>query len=509
MSHSAVTVTDPRRRRAVMATVALALIMVVSAVSGLNVALPSLALDTGATQSELQWIVDAYTVVFAGLLLFAGAFGDRFGRRETLMIGLVIFGAAAAVAFFVTEPTWLIVLRAAMGIGAAFVMPTTLAIITSSFPVEERGRAVGAWVGIVGGGAVLGLFASGLLLEWLPWNSFFALNVVLAILAFAATVAVIPESRDSHPPALDPISALLSLVGVVGVVFGIIEAPVQGWSDPEVWGSLLVGISALTIFVVRELRKSAPMLDPRLFRIRGFSAGSLSLVIQFFSAFGLFFILMQYLQFVIGWSPLQSAAALLPMPFVLIPLARRTPELAARFGFGRIAPIGLVSMAIGFALLSRVTVDLNYPLIAAGLVFFAIGMAFAGAPATTAIVSALPSAKQGVASSVNDLSREFGSALGIAVLGSVLNNGYRFGLAPAVSGLPSQVQEAALNSIAFVKVAPLDQFGAAGQALAAAAKQAFVDGVSGAVLTTSIVLLVGAALIAWWGPGAGSTTPDR
>ena len=216
-----------------------------------------------------------------------------------------------------------------------------------------------------------------------------------AILAFAATVVVIPESRDSHPPALDPISALLSLVGVVGVVFGIIEAPVQGWSDPEVWG-----LAACRHQCADDLRcpgtaQPAPMLDPRLFRIRGFSAGSLSLVIQFFSAFGLFFILMQYLQFVIGWSPLQSAAALLPMPFVLIPLARRTPELAARFGFGRIAPIGLVSMAIGFALLSRVTVDLNYPLIAAGLVFFAIGMAFAGAPATTAIVSALPSAKRG------------------------------------------------------------------------------------------------------------------
>lgn len=233
--------TDPRRRRAVMATVALALIMVVSAVSGLNVALPSLAVDTGATQSELQWIVDAYTVVFAGLLLFAGAFGDRFGRRQTLMIGLAVFGCAAAVAFFVVTPLWLIVLRSVMGVGAAFVMPTTLAIITSSFPPEERGRAVGAWVGIVGGGAVLGLFASGLLLEWLAWNSFFALNVVLAVLAFSATLLVVPDSRDVHPPALDPVSAVLSLIGVVGIVFGIIEAPVQGWGDPRVWGRCLSG----------------------------------------------------------------------------------------------------------------------------------------------------------------------------------------------------------------------------------------------------------------------------
>lgn len=497
---------DARRRRAVMGTIALSLMMVVSAVSGLNVALPSLAIETGATQSELQWIVDAYTVVFAGLLLFAGAFGDRFGRRRTLMIGLLIFGTAAALAFFVTSPTALITLRAAMGVGAAFVMPTTLAVITSSFPPDERGRAVGAWVGIAGGGAVIGLFASGLLLEWFSWNSFFALNVTLAVLALIGAILFVPNSTDAHPPGLDLISAVLSLVGVSGLVLAVIEAPVQGWSDPMVWGSLAVGFLALLGFVLRELRKDAPMLDPRLFRLPGFSAGSASLVIQFFSAFGLFFILMQYLQFVIGWSPLQSAGALLPLPFILIPLARRTPGLAARYGFGRIAPIGLVSMAVGFAILSRLTTDLNYPLVLAGLVFFGIGMAFAGAPATTAIVSALPIAKQGVASSVNDLSREFGSAMGIAVLGSVLNNGYRDGLEPYVQALPPAAQEAALNSIAFVKVAPLDQFGPAGQALADAARQAFVSGVTGAVLVTSAVLLLGAIFVALWGsraPGDG------
>ncbi len=493
-------VTDPRKRRAIMAVVAISLMMVVSAVSGLNVALPSLAIETGASQSELQWIVDAYTVVFAGLLLFTGAFGDRFGRRGTLMIGLVIFGAAAAAAFFVTDPGWLIALRAAMGVGAAFVMPTTLSVITTSFPPEERGKAVGIWVGVAGGGAVIGLFAAGLLLEWFNWNSFFALNVTLAAIALVGALLVVPTSTDEHPPALDPVSALLSLVGVSGIVFGIIEGPVKGWTDPSVWGTLALGVAALALFVGRERRKESPMLDPRLFRLRGFSAGSVSLMIQFFSAFGLFFILMQYLQFVVGWSPLQAAAGLLPLPFVLIPLARRTPHLAERFGFGRIAPIGLVSMALGFVILSRVTVELNYPLVAGGLIFFALGMAFAGAPATAAIVGSLPAQKQGVASSVNDLSREFGSALGIAVLGSVLNNGYRDGLVDRVASLPAEAQELVLNSIAFVKAAPLQQFGPQGEALAAAAKESFVSGVSSAAVITAVVLTCAAVFVALWGP---------
>ncbi|MBI1378206.1 MAG: MFS transporter [Frankiales bacterium] len=501
-------ITDPRRRRLVLVVVALALMMVVSAVSGLNVALPDLAVATGATQTQLQWIVDAYTVVFAGLLLFAGAVGDRYGRRGTLVAGLVVFGAAAAVALVTTDPQTIIAVRAVMGVGAALTMPTTLSIITTSFPEEERGRAVGLWVGVAGGGAVLGLFASGLLLQWFSWSSFFALNVTLAVLALAGTLAFVPGSRDDHPPALDALSALLSLIGVSGLVFGIIEGPTQGWGDPMVVGALVVGVVALALFVLRELRKDSPMLDPRLFTLRGFGTGSASLTVQFFAAFGFFFITLQYLQFVVGLSPLMSAVCLLPLPFVLIPLARQAPRLADRFGFRRIASLGLVSMAIGFLVISRIQVDLAYWLFAIGLVFFAIGMALAATPATTAIVRSLPAAKQGVASAVNDTSREFGSAIGIAVLGSVLNSAYRSGMTDAVAGLPDRLAQAALDSVAFVSYAPLDQLGPRGAALAAAAKQSFVDGVSAAVVVGSVVLLVAAAFVAWRGTDGSNDAGD-
>ena len=239
---------------------------VVSAVSGLNVALPSLARDTGASQTQLTWIVDSYTVVFAGLLLFAGALGDRYGRKLLLAIGLVIFGAAAALGLFVTDPDQLIVVRVLMGVGAAAIMPTTLSVITTSFPEAERPRAIGVWVGIAGGGAILGLFVTGLLLEVFPWTSFFGLNVALAVMALVGVWAVVPSSVDESPPALDIVGALLSLTAVTTFVFGIIEGPGRGWSDPLVIAALAVGIIAGIAFVLWELRLKQPMLDPRLFR---------------------------------------------------------------------------------------------------------------------------------------------------------------------------------------------------------------------------------------------------
>jgi EmrB/QacA subfamily drug resistance transporter len=501
---------DPRRTRAVLAVVALALMTVVSAVSGLNVALPDLARETGASQTQLTWIVDAYTVVFAGLLLFAGALGDRFGRKHLLTAGLVVFGAAALAGAMTDDPGALIVVRAVMGLGAAGIMPTTLSVITTSFPAEERPKAVGVWVGVAGGGAVLGLFATGLLLEWFAWNSFFVLNVGLAVLALVGTLAVVPDSVDPAADGLDTVGAVLSLVAVSGIVLGIIEGPERGWGDPLTLGALATGVAAGSLFVLWELRHPHPLLDPRLFRLRGFSAGSLAIAIQFFASFGLFFTVLQYLQFVADLSPLMAAVCLLPLPLVMIPLARNAPRIAARVGYRRIAPVGLGLTAAGLLVISTVGTDFVYGWFAVGLVVFAMGMALAGTPSTTAITEALPHQKQGVASAVNDTARELGSALGIAILGSALNQAYRDGMAEAVRSLPAQAREAALSSIAFTSSPQVEAAGAAARPVVEAARRSFVDGVHGALVVAAAVALVGAVAVLLLAPrGRGSAVASQ
>jgi EmrB/QacA subfamily drug resistance transporter len=505
VSTTASSTRTPTRTGPVLAVVSLALMTVVSAVSGLNVALPDLARETGATQTQITWIVDSYTVVFAGLLLFAGALGDRFGRRGLLLGGLAIFGASAGLGMLTSDPAQLIVLRALMGIGAAAIMPTTLSVITTSFPPEDRPRAIGVWVGVAGGGAVLGLFGSGLLLEFYSWSSFFALNVVLASVALIGTLLVVPGSVDPNPPRLDLVGGLLSLLAVAGTVFGIIEGPERGWGDALTVTGLVIGITALVAFVLWELRVDQPMLDPRLFRNRSFSAGSLTVMVQFFAAFGLFFVVIQYLQFVVGRSPLQTAVAMLPLPLVMIPLARNAPRIARRVGFRRLAPVGLALTATGLVVVSQVDRELTYATFALGLVLFAMGMALAGAPATTAITESLPESKQGVASAVNDTARELGSALGIAILGSVLNQQYRDGMAEAVHGLPSAVAEGAQGSIAFTQSPELGQFGSAGLDLVVAAQQAFVDGISGALLLAAGIVAVAAVVVAILAPSSSRT----
>lgn len=492
-----------RERRRILVTMCVALATVVSSVASLNVALPDLARDTGATQTQVQWIVDAYALVFAGLLLPAGALGDRLGRRRILLAGLAIFGLAALSAAFVDAPGALIAVRATMGLGAALIMPTTLSVITSSFGPGERDRAVAIWAGVAGGSALLGLLVSGAVLELWRWPSIFMLNVVLAVIAAAGTIRFVPAGRAAHRPPLDPGGALLSALGLAALVWAFIEAPQRGWGDGLVVAGFAAGVVLGAAFIVYELRRKQPMLDPRLFALRGFGAGSLSLMVQFFAMFGFIFVLLQYVQYVLGYSPLQAGVALAPMALVLIGVSSRVPGLIARFGVRRVGPPGLAIAGGGMAILSTLDAGASYWHLLAGLLVLGLGLALATTPATTAIVESVPEAKQGVASAVNDAAREVGGALGIAVLGSVLAGAYSSSLGDALAGAgaPAQAVARAQESLP-AAMAVADRLGPRGADLATAASRAFADGLSASLLVAAAVLVAGAIVVYLRGPQA-------
>ncbi|MGA9373004.1 MAG: MFS transporter, partial [Solirubrobacterales bacterium] len=414
-------------RNLVLAAMCVALGTVVSAVSSLNVAIPDLARDLHATQTQLQWVVDAYAVVFAGLLLLAGAIGDAFGRRHLLLGGLAVFSGAAGTALFISSPGALIAVRAVMGLGAAAIMPATLSIITNVFPADERDRAVSIWAGVAGGSALLGLLVSGALLEVFAWDSIFGFSAVLGLAALVAAYRIAPNSTQEGT-RLDVTGGVISAAGLATLVFVIIEGPERGWTDSLTLGAFAVALVSLAAFVAWELRREQPLLDPRLFKLRGFGAGTASITVQFFAFFGFIFVMLQYVQFVLGYSPLVAGIALAPLAVAMMGLSPRVPKLLERFGPARVAPLGLLLMGCGFAVFSTADQGSTYWLLLAGLVPLGVGMALATTPATTAIVSSLPRAKQGVASAVNDLAREVGGALGIAVLGSALTGRYQSGV---------------------------------------------------------------------------------
>ena len=479
---------NPRavRPAAVTAVTCLALAAVVAAMSSLNVALPGIARATHASQTQLAWIIDAYSLVFASLLLPAGAIGDRFGRRRALIAGLSIFGAGSAVAMTAHSAAELIGLRAVLGLGAALVMPATLSTITGTFPGEQRTRAVSVWAAVAGGAAVLGLLTSGILLQVWSWPSVFGLNVVLACAAIAGTIRFVPESADPATPRVDISGAILSVLGIVAVVYSIIEAPSQGWVSVRTLAGLAAGAAILAGFVAWEWRRRAPLLDPRVFARRSLAAGSLSIFVQFFALFGFIFIVLQYLQLVRGDSGLLSAVSMLPMAATMMPSARLAPALVARLGARKVCASGLALIAAAMAVLSQLTPASGYWLLATGLVVLGAGMGLAMTPATSGITSALPAAQQGVGSALNDLSRETGGAVGIAVLASILTATYQSHL--SLDHVPAAQAAAARSSVAVAT--------RLGGTVAAHAQVAFADGMQLALLITAGIVAAAAVSVA-------------
>ncbi len=441
---------DPRihsRRWFLLAMMCLSLVLVVMSVSGLVTAIPTMQEELHASASEIQWILDAYAIVFAGALLSAGALGDRFGRKRALLFGLVVFGIGALVAGLASTAGQVIAGRAVMGIGAAFVMPATLSIITTIFPPEERSRAIAVWAGFAGAGGALGPIVSGALLEAFWWGSAVLVNLPFVAVTFVAIWIFAPESRDEERTPLDPIGALLSIAGLGALVFAIIQGGENGFTDTSVLGAGLVAIVALLGFVQWERRTPHPMLPLRFFEDRHFSVGSGVITTAFFVMFGFFFLVTQYLQFARGYSPLEAGLALLPFPILFIMVSPRSAALMARFGAPRVMASGLVIIAGAFVALSTLSPTTPYYVMAFTFAVLGTGMSLTAAPATTEIMSAVPLTKAGVGSAVNDTTRELGGALGIAIFGSIVNGAYRAGIDLSGIGLPSGVRHQGEDSV--------------------------------------------------------------
>ncbi|MEW6475325.1 MAG: MFS transporter [Actinomycetota bacterium] len=481
----------PRRWQA-LAVLALSLVVIGMDNTILNVALPTLVRDLDASSSQLQWIVDSYVLVFAGLLLTMGAFGDRFGRRLALDAGLVIFVAGSVASAFAGSAEVLIATRAAMGIGGALIMPSTLSIITAIFPAEERGRAIAAWAATAGFGIVAGPVAGGWLLEHFWWGSVFLINVPIVGVALLAGIPLVPESKDPAATPLDPAGAVLSIAGLTALVYGIIEAPNHGWAEGRTLTAFGLAAGLLLAFVAWERRTPHPMLHMSFFRDARFSAGSLSITLVFFALFGSIFVLTQHLQFVLGYSALAAGLRVTPIATLVIaaPLSARLDE---RIGTKVVVAGGLVTVAAGLVLLAGLDAGDGYAPVGFALALLGLGMGATMAPATESIMGSLPLAKAGVGSAMNDTTRMVGGALGVAVIGSVLSSSYATAVRPALGGLPEPAATAAGDSIG-AAVHAAATAGPAAANLLATARSAFVAAMGDALLIGAAVAALGAVL---------------
>lgn len=483
------------RRWAILAVLCLSLMIVIIGNTSLNVAIPTLAKELDASTSQLQWMVDSYALVFAGLLFTAGTLGDRYGRKGALQAGLLVFLVGAAVAATADTAQTVIVARAVMGVAAAFVMPSTLSILTNVFPAEERPKAIAIWAGISGGGAALGPIASGWLLEHFFWGSVFLVNVPVILLAIVAGAVLVPTSKDPSEQPLDVPGALLSIIGLSALVYAIIEAPHNGWLSTQTLLTFGLSFLALAAFALRERTARFPMLDLSLFRDRRFSVASAGITLTFFAMFGTFFLMAQYLQMVLGYTPFESGLFQLPFAFIMMMVAPRVPALVARYGAPRVVPVGLACTAFGLAAFSTIGVDSSLVAIYVCVLPLGLGMAITMTPLTTLIMSSVPLGRAGVGSAMNDTTRELGGALGVAVLGSVVTSRYTAGLGDALAGLPEAARQLADTGLAGSLAVADGIGGPQGEALADAAKQAFVDGLGAAAIIGAVVVAV-AAIVA-------------
>ena len=498
------TIHAPRRRLTILIGVCIALVAVIASVSALNVAQPQLALAFDASQSGVLWMINIYTITMAALLLPLGAVGDRWGRKAVLIAGLVVFGIASAAAGLATTTGVMLAARFFCGVGAAMIMPVTLAVITSTFPAEERSKAIGIWSGVAGGGGILGMFVSAVLVDAASWRWLFVLPVVLVLAAIPMALGAIPNSRQVFEHRFDLVGALTSLIAVIGFVVVLEEGPEQGWTTAITVLSFLVGVGGAIGFVMWELRQQAPLLDVRLFRKRGLASGSVSLLAIFGVPTGIFVVLYPYFQAVLGWSGLRSTLALMPMPELMIACSVLAPRLAARIGVRLTMATGIFLGGAGLALMAIfVSVDGGYLSVLPGYVVMGLGMGLSMTPSTEAITSSLPRERQGVASALNDVAREFGSALGVALLGAVFAGGYSKAINLHIEGVPVDTADAARQGIASA-CAISNAAHPYSKALFRSAQEAFVHGWQQAMWAGVIVMMIVLVYVLVRGPERAS-----
>jgi EmrB/QacA subfamily drug resistance transporter len=470
-----------------------ALALVVAATSSLALAVPEVAADVGATQVQTTWIVNAYALVFSALLLPVGIAADRFGRRGFLVAGLTLFATATAVSGFLDDPAAIISLRGVAGLGAAAVMPATLSVLVDAYPEDRRERAVSIWAAVSGAGAMVGLLGAGLLLDHFWWGSVQLATGIVAVLVALVCLLVVPASRNPEL-RLDPLGALLSLVGLAGVVFAVIQGPDSGWGSAEVVAAGVVGVASLVGFVLHELRTPAPMLDVRLFRSRLLSTGGGLVFLQFLAAYAFFLLAPQWLQYLEGRTPLEAALWFLPFVLGIAPASVLAPPLIGRLGPGPVGASGMLLMAAALAGMAALApADRTLWWFGAAVVLFAFGFGLAATPGTSLIIGGLPEDRRTLSAAVNDVTREVGGALGGALAATVLLSAYA-GQVGDLPGLPAEASERAGEGFAqAVSIAP-ELSPELGRRLVAAARDAFADGYSTALLLAAGVLVVGAVL---------------
>ena len=494
-------VSDPRvheRRWRILAVLCLSLFMVVVDNLIVNVALPTLSRELNAGTSALQWIVDSYSLVFAGLLLAGGGIGDRFGRKGALQVGLVLFAACSTMAAFSGSTSSLIFWRGAMGVGAALVFPATLAIITNVFtdPVE-RAKAIGVWSAVSGAAVAFGPVVGGFLLEHFWWGSVFLINVPIVAIALALGYRLVPTSKDPSGHHIEPLGFVLSIAMIGLLVYTVIEGPHRGWGSATTLGSFVAVALLLAGFIAWELHVPNPLLDVRTFRNARFSAGSSAIFVAFFALFGFTFLVTQYFQYVRGYSTLSSGLHTLPFAVGAGVTAPSAARLALKFGTKRVVAWGLLSMAIGLTIASQIGPSTSYwGVIVPSMVFLASGLACVTSPSTEAVMGSVPRDKAGVASAVNDTSREVGGTLGVAVVGSVFASLYGPAILDNLRGLP--IPKAGLDAAESSMAAALivaERAPEQGRGLVvAAARDAFMHGWTTACLVAAGVAVVGSLM---------------